>query len=91
VRLNGKARGTRIERGVGLDLGGVEVQVPPPDQTCLNALRDDRLEEATEDGQPIALPNAAQTGVVGQRFPETLAEIPAQTEPVGDHTQQLAL
>ena len=35
VRLDGEARGHRIERGVGLDLGGVEVQLLAPDQPGL--------------------------------------------------------
>ena len=38
MRLDRKARGDRIEGGIGLDLGGVEVQLLAPDQAGLTAL-----------------------------------------------------
>ena len=68
VRLDSEARGHRIERGIGLDLGRVEVEFLAPDQTGGEALLDDRLEEAVEDLQAVALPDAGQAGVVGQRL-----------------------
>ena len=91
VRLDGEAGAERIQGGVGLDLGRVKVQLLAPDQPGRDALLDDRLEEAAEDVQPIALPDAAQTGVVGQRLGQVVAEIPAQAQPVGDDPHELPL
>jgi hypothetical protein len=56
VRLDREAWCDRLERGVGFDLGGVEVQLLAPDQAGLVALLDGRLDEAAKDGQAVALP-----------------------------------
>jgi hypothetical protein len=64
VRLDREAWVVRIEGGVGVDLGGVEVQLLAPDQPGLAALLDNRLEEAAEDGQAVALPDLCQARVV---------------------------
>ena len=72
-------------------LGGVDVEFLAPDQPRRDALLDDRLEEAAEDRQPVALADAGEAGVVGQRLGQVVAEVPAQAEAVGDHPQQLAL
>ena len=66
VRLHREARGDRVQRSIGLDLGRVEVQLLPPDETRLAALLDDRLEEAAEDRQAVALPDPGQARVVRQ-------------------------
>jgi hypothetical protein len=55
LRLDREAGRDRVEGGVGLHLGGVEVQFLAPDQAGLAALLDDRLEEAPEDGQAVPL------------------------------------
>lgn len=68
MRLDREARRDRVEGGVGLDLGGVEVQLLAPDQPGLAALLDDRLEEAAEDRQAVALPDPGQARVIGQLF-----------------------
>jgi hypothetical protein len=68
VRLDCEAWGDRVERSIGLDLGGVEVQFLTPDQPGLAALLDDRLEEAAEDGQAVALADLRQARVVRQLF-----------------------
>ncbi len=68
MRLNREAWLVRIEGGVSIDLGGVEVQLLAPDEACRLALLDDRLEEAAEDGQAVALADSGQAGVIGQRF-----------------------
>jgi hypothetical protein len=91
MSLDGETRLERIEIGVGRDLGRVDVELLAPDQTCLHALRDDRLEEAAEDLQPVPLADAGQTGVVGKRLGQVVAEIPAQAEAVGNDAQQLPL
>jgi hypothetical protein len=70
VRFDREARRDRVQGGVGLDLGGVEVQLLAPDQPGLLALLDDRLEEATEGSQAVALPNPGQARVVRQRLGE---------------------
>jgi hypothetical protein len=66
--LDCEARRDRVQGGVGLDLGGVEVQLLAPDQPGLAALLRDRLEEAAEYGQAIALPNPGQARVIGERL-----------------------
>ena len=58
-------------------LGGVEVQLPAPDQPRLLAQVDDLLEEALEDVDAEPLPDAGQAGVVGQLLVEGVAEVPA--------------
>ena len=55
------------DAGVGLDLRGIEVELPAPDQARLLAQIDDLLEEALEDVDAEPLPDAGQAGVVGQR------------------------
>ena len=73
VGLDGEARLERVERGVGRDLGRVDVELLAPDQPRRDALLDDRLEEAAEDVQPVALADAGQAGVVGQRLGQVVA------------------
>jgi hypothetical protein len=65
MRFNGEAGLERSERRIGRDLGGVDVQLLPPDQSRRKARFDDRLEEAAEDVEAVALADAAQTRVVG--------------------------
>ena len=62
-----EARDEGRDAGVGFDLGGVEVELPAPDEPGLLAQIDDLLEEALEDVDPQPLPDAGQAGVVGQR------------------------
>ena len=49
VRFDGEARGAGVQRSVGIDLGGIEVQLLAPDQPDRPTLLHDRLEEAAED------------------------------------------
>ena len=86
-----EARDERVEGGVGLDLGGVEEQLPAPDQAGLLAQVDDLLEEALEDVEPEPLPDAGQAGVVGQRLVEGVAEVPAVGQVEAGRLDQLAL
>ena len=72
-----EARDERIEVGVGLDLGAIEVELAAPDQPGLLTQIDDLLEEALEDFNAESLPDAGQAGVVGQRLVQGVAEIPA--------------
>src|SRR5262249_29145252 len=57
-----------IEIGIGPDFGGVEEQLPPPDEPGLLAEVDDPLEEPLEDPDAEPLPDARQAGMVGQRL-----------------------
>jgi hypothetical protein len=54
TRLNGKARGKRIERCVGQYMGRIEVQFASPDQSRLLVLLHNRLEKAMKDLQAVA-------------------------------------
>ena len=49
VRLDGEPRVERAQRRIGRDLRGVDVQFLAPHEPGVNALLDDRLEEAAKD------------------------------------------
>ena len=55
--LHKRARPRRVQRGVGLDLGGVKEQLFAPHQPGRKALLHDPLEEAAEDLQAEAFPD----------------------------------
>jgi hypothetical protein len=52
TRFDRKARGERIERGVGLNLGGVNVQLASPDEPSVLTLLDHGVEETTKTSRP---------------------------------------
>jgi hypothetical protein len=89
VRLNGEAGLQGVQRRIGGDLRGVDIQFLAPHQPGGEALLHDQLEETPEHVESIPLPDAAQTGVVGERLGQIVAEIPAQAEPIGDHLHEL--
>jgi hypothetical protein len=66
-------------------------QLPAPDHVGRDALLSDRLEEAADDRKPRAVPDAGQAGVIGQRFGQVVAQVPAQAEAVGHDPHQLPL
>ena len=78
------------DAGVGLDLRGIEVELPAPDQACLLAQVDDLLEEALKDVDAEALPDAGQAGVVGQVLVQGVAEVPAVGQVEAGGLDQLA-
>src|SRR5262249_27048715 len=80
--LDGKARRERIERGVGLDLSGVEVEFFAPDEPSPLALLDTRFEELAEDGKAIAGTDAGQARMIRQRLVQVIPEKPSDTESV---------
>ena len=86
-----EARDQRVEVGVGLDLGRVDVELPAPDQARLLAQIDDLLEEALEDVDAKPLPDAGQAGVVGQVLVEGVAEVPAVGQVQAGRLDELAL
>jgi len=77
VGRDGEARRDRVERGVRRDLGRGEIELLAPDQARVDALRDDRLEEAAEDIEPVAVPEAGEAGMVGERLGQVGAQVPA--------------
>ncbi len=86
-----EAREQRVFGSIGLDLRGIQVELFTPDKRCLLALLHDGIEEAAEDRHAIAVTNARQARMVGERLTEVVAEIPAQTESVSRHPHELAL
>ncbi len=90
LRLVIEARDERIEGGVRLDLGGVDEELFAPDQPCLLARIHHLLEEALEDVDAQALPDAGQAGVVGKVLAEGVAEIPAVRQVEAGGFDQLA-
>jgi hypothetical protein len=79
------------QSGVRSDLGRVEEQFSAPDQARLLAQLHDVLEDALEDGQAQALPNPRQAGVVGQRFIQAIAQVPAVGQMQARRLDQAAL
>ncbi len=69
---SGPAEGT--EGRIGRDFGGAKGQLLPPDRPRGQAPLHDRLEEAAEDPQPVALPDAREAGMVGERLGRVVAE-----------------
>ncbi len=53
---------------------GIDVEFFPPDESFLLALLHNRLEEAPEDIDSIALTDTGQTGMVGQRLAQVIAK-----------------
>ena len=85
-----KARDERIHRGIGIDLGGIDVEFFAPDEVGLLALLDNCVKKAAEHIQSIPRSNAAQARMIRQWFVEIIAEIPADAEPVSRLAYQLA-
>jgi hypothetical protein len=81
----------RLHRGVGHHLGRVAVKLRTPDQARRLTPLHDLGEEAPEDLQAVALPDARQAGVIGQRLIQVVPAIPAGAQPVSDEPHQLAL
>ena len=66
--LDVEARQHRIVVGIGFHLGAIEIQFLTPDQASLLALLDDVLEETPEGVHAIAVADAGQAGMIGQRL-----------------------
>ncbi len=91
VLLDGEAGRDRLQGGVGLDLGGVEVELLAPHQPSLGAPLHDRLEESPEDLEPVAVSDPGEAGVVGQELVEVVPQVPADAKAVGHDLHQLPL
>ena len=68
---------------------GIDVEFFPPDESFLLALLHNRLEEAPEDIDSIALTDTGQTGMVGQRLAQVIAQVPQHAEPICGMAHQL--
>jgi hypothetical protein len=75
-----EARDEGVDVGVGCHLRGIDEQLAPPNKTGFLTEVDNLLEEALEDVDAEALPDAGQAGVVGQRFVQGVTQVP----PVGE-------
>jgi hypothetical protein len=91
ARRHGKARLHRVYGRIGHDLGRIVVEFLAPDQPCRLALRPNHIAEAPKRFQAIAFADLGQAGVIGQRLPQIVAEIPAHAEAVRRVAHQLAL
>jgi hypothetical protein len=89
--FDGEACGEGVQGGIGLHLGGVDVEFAVPHQPRLLALRNNGLEELAEDFQPVAQADARQARMVGQRLVQIEPEKPPDTQPVGGEAHQMAL
>ena len=91
VRLDGKPWVQRVDRRIGVDVGRVDRQFFPTHQSGRDALVNHRLEEPSEDGYAVALPDPRQAGMIGKHLAQVVPEIPPQTQPVGHDPHQLPL
>lgn len=91
MAIDHEARLQGVQRGVGLNLGGVEVELLAPDQARLLTKLDYMLEEPAEDRQAEALTDAGQAGVVRERLIEVVAEVPAMRQVEAGQLNELAL
>lgn len=80
--IDGKPRRERIEGGIGLYLGRIEVELATPDQSRLLALLDNGLKESPKDRQAVAQADARERRMVGQRLVEVVPQIPAHAQPI---------
>jgi hypothetical protein len=64
LRFVRKAGDQGVERGVGLHLGGIDVELLAPDQASFLTQIDHLLEKALEEVNAKALPNPGQARMV---------------------------
>ena len=81
----------RVHGGIGAHFGRIEDQLVAPNESRVNTLLDNRLEEAPEDRQAQPGTNPAERGMVRQRFVEVVARGPAHRQVVADLLHELPL
>jgi hypothetical protein len=91
VLFHVEARSDGIQGGIGIDLGGIEVQLLAPDQPGFDAQLYDPLEELAEHREAETLADAGETGVIGQSLEEIVAHVPPCGEALGDEAHQFSL
>src|SRR5438067_276928 len=82
--LHGPANAHTAHRGVGADLGAIKEQLLTPNEARLVAQLEDMVEKALKEPEAQPAANPRQTRVVGQRFIEVIAGVPALGEIEGD-------
>src|SRR5918995_556019 len=87
--LHREAGRDRLQGGIRLYLGGVEVELFAPHKAGFYALLHDLLEEAAEGSKPVTIPDPGEARVVGQGLVEIVAQIPADAKAVGHNGHQL--
>lgn len=90
VGFHGEARNHLVAVGVGVNQGSISVERTTDQQTGFVAAPQDDLEELAEDSNAVAVADAGQAGMVGQRLVEVIAEIPAHADAVGGDELELA-
>src|SRR5215211_9529017 len=86
-----ESRSDRLQGGIGVYLGGIEVELLAPDQACLDTQLHDPLEELAEHRETEAIADAGEAGVIGQSLEEIVAHVPPCGEAVGDDAHQFSL
>jgi len=66
MRFDRKTRRERVQRGVRLHFGGIDVEFLSPDQPDLLALLHDLLKETQKDLNSIALTDMGEIGMIGR-------------------------
>src|SRR5215203_2631321 len=89
--LDGEAGRDRLQGGIRLDLGGIEIEFLAPHKAGFGAHLHDLLEEAAERQKPVAIPDPGEAGVVGQGLVEVVSQVPADAKAVGHNGHQLPL
>src|SRR5581483_6942812 len=88
--FNSKASDERIQSGIGIHLGGIDVEFLAPHEFGLLALFHNRFEEAAKNVQSITGANTAQARMIGERLVEIIAQIPTNTQAVSRLEHELA-
>jgi hypothetical protein len=91
MRLDGKTRLDRSNGGIGLDLGGIDIEFSPLHQSCCLTLLHNFLKEAAKDLDSIPLTDTGQTGMVGQRLAQVIPQVPQHAEAIGCMPHELPL
>src|SRR3954466_5463942 len=89
--LHSEAGRDRLQGGIRLYLGGVEVELFTPYKAGFYALLHDLLEEAAEGPKPVAIPDPGEARVVGQGLVEVVPQVPADAKSVSHDLHQLPL
>src|ERR1700730_8080927 len=90
MRLDRKTRRERVQRGVRLHFGGIDVKFFSPHQPGGLTLLHNLLKEAAKDLHPVALTETRETGMVGQRLAQVIAQVPQNAEPISRMAHQLS-
>src|SRR5258708_2107050 len=88
-RLDRKARRERVQVGIGVDLGAINVEFFAPDQLLLLALLYNGVEEAAKDVDPIAFTNTCEAGMIGQGLSKVVPQVPPDAQTISRMPHQL--